>query len=481
MKTPKSTTRRSSGKTPIPARCAGWMLRHPGVTAMPAVFGTSVIELGAVTTGSAVAGLVGAGLSWRYLHKDSYMAVASPRLRAVRRRWTRYIGKSWKESLEYCNLVGQDRRTGELLVPRLLRVAAPTPSIDVLKVKFVKGQSLRVFQDVQDELAAALGADVIAIEKGSKPRILTITLVHGNPFDVVIPPADIPGEVDEVDLKAIELGDTEQGEIWAEPLLGHHWLISGATGSGKGSLLWNPLRAMGPMIREQIARIWMIDPKGGMETERGKPLFYRHATSADDDVEYDDGTGPEDVDPMLAVLLEFRDRMRERQAFLREHKLRKFTPSVETPFEVLMIDELAMLTALGGSRSTISQVNRILAEILTQGRAAGFAVVAYVQEPTKDIVPVRDLFTRRISLRTGSASYVDMVLGEDARLRGALADEIPEEGCEGIGYRTSEKSRTPIRVRAGYSTDDDIDELVRLCTPHFDDDGPAGIVVPFAA
>ena len=335
-----------------------------------------------------------------------------------------------------------------------------------------------MFQDAQEELASALGADVISIEK-TKPRVLAITLVHGNPFDDVIPPADIPGEIEDVDLKAIELGDTEFGEIWTEPLVGHHWLISGATGSGKGSLLWNPLRAMGPMIRDRIARIWMIDPKGGMETERGRPLFYRYATSADDETEYDDGDGPDDIDAMLAVLYEFRDAMKERQETLRQQKKRKFTASAETPFEVLMIDELAMLTALGGRRATIMAVNKVLAEILTQGRACGFSIVAYVQEPTKDIVPVRDLFTRRISLRTGSASYVDMVLGEDARLRGALADEIPEEGCEGIGYRTSEKSRNPIRVRAGYSTDEDIDELVRLCNPHYD--GPTGVLISVAA
>ncbi len=478
MKSPKNKTRRSTGKTPIPARCGAWMLRHPGISTTPAALGAGVLELGPVTTGTAVAGLVSAGLSWRYLHKDSFTAHAAPRLRSFRRRWTRYIGKSWKETLDYCSLAPQDRRTGQLRVPRLMKVASPTPSIDVLKVKIVKGQSLRTFQDAQEELASALGADVISIEK-TKPRVLAITLVHGNPFDDVIPPADIPGEIEDVDLKAIELGDTEFGEIWTEPLVGHHWLISGATGSGKGSLLWNPLRAMGPMIRDRIARIWMIDPKGGMETERGRPLFYRYATSADDETEYDDGDGPDDIDAMLAVLYEFRDAMKERQETLRQQKKRKFTASAETPFEVLMIDELAMLTALGGRRATIMAVNKVLAEILTQGRACGFSIVAYVQEPTKDIVPVRDLFTRRISLRTGSASYVDMVLGEDARLRGALADEIPEEGCEGIGYRTSEKSRNPIRVRAGYSTDEDIDELVRLCNPHYD--GPTGVLISVAA
>ena len=40
-------------------------------------------------------------------------------------------------------------------------------------------------------------------------------------------------------LTAVELGDTEYGLPWTEPLLGRHWLISGETGSGKGSLIWN--------------------------------------------------------------------------------------------------------------------------------------------------------------------------------------------------------------------------------------------------
>lgn len=231
---------------------------------------------------------------------------------------------------------------------------------------------------------------------------------------------------------------------------------------------------MGPAIRDGVVRVSAIDPKGGMETERGRPLFHRYATSADDEVEYDvDGDGAEDIDATLGLLYEFRDAMKDRQELLRSEGKRKFTASIETPFEILMIDELAMLTALGGRRATITAVNKVLAEILTQGRACGFSVIAYVQEPTKDIVPVRDLFTRRICLRIGSSYFVDGVLGEGARERGGLADEIPETGCEGIGYRTSEKSRQPIRVRAGYSDDEDIDELVRLCTPHSDDDGPA--------
>jgi S-DNA-T family DNA segregation ATPase FtsK/SpoIIIE len=474
----KTITRPGVHKTRTETKVALWLARHPGALATPATVGVSLIELGPLTTGSIAGGLLAAGAGWYRAHPDSFTRVASPRLRAFRRRWTRYIGRSWRDSLDHCGLTVQHRRTGELLVPRLAKVSSPTPSIDILRVVIRKGQSLTTFRNAQEELASALGADVIGIEQ-AKPRVLTITLVHGNPFDDVIPPAEIPGDVDEVDLTAIELGDTEYGQVWTEPLLGQHWLIAGATGSGKGSLLWNPLRAMGPAIRDGIVRVSAIDPKGGMETERGRPLFYRYATSADEDVEYDtDGDGPEDIDATLGLLYEFRDAMKERQELLRSEGKRKLTVSIETPFEVLMIDELAMLTALGGRRATIMAVNKVLAEILTQGRACGFSIIAYVQEPTKDIVPVRDLFTRRFCLRIGSSNYVDAVLGDGARERGGLADEIPETGCEGIGYRTSEKSRQPIRVRAGYSDDEDIDELVALCTPHHPEDGPALYAIP---
>ncbi|MCU1685331.1 MAG: ftsK [Amycolatopsis sp.] len=455
-------------KTRIEAKCALWLARHPAALAAPAAISTSVLELGAVTTGGIAAGVVATGLGWYRAHPASFTTHAAPRIRSARRRWTRYHGRPWRTTLDACNLVTEDRRTGELHVPRIVKLSSPTPSIDVVRVRLCKGQSLRTFQDVQEELASALGADVLGIVKTS-PRLLTLTLVHGNPFDDIVPPAEIPDEADDVDLTALELGDTEYGQSWTEPLIGQHWLIAGATGSGKGSLLWNPLRAMGPMIRDQLVKVWMIDPKGGMETELGRPLFHRYATSADEPVEDEDG---DDQDPMLALLVEFRDEMKARQEVLRDRKQRKFTVAPDTPFHVLMIDELAMLTALGGSRATVTAVNKILAEILTQGRAAGFAVIAYVQEPTKDIVPVRDLFTRRIALRLGSSGYVDIVLGDDARLRGALADEIPETDHEGIGYRTSEKSRNPIRVRAGHTTDDDITELVRQCTPHqVPDDG----------
>ena len=187
----------------------------------------------------------------------------------------------------------------------------------------------------------------------------------------------------------------------------------------------------------------------------------------------------------MDVIEAFRDEMKTTQLAVGGQGNRKFTVSGETPLNVLMVDELAMLTALS-SGATTRRLNQLLAEIMTQGRSTGYSVLAYLQEPTKDIVPIRDLFTRRFSLRTSAASYVDMVLGDGARMRGALADEIPiGDDHAGIGFRVDDRSRNPIRVRAGLVTDAEIDELVRTSTPHPhpDHDGDSGgesTVVAFA-
>ncbi len=75
--------------------------------------------------------------------------------------------------------------------------------------------------------------------------------------------------------------------------------------------------------------------------------------------------------------------------------------------------------------------------------------MGYVQEPSKDVVDVRELFTTRVCLGVTAASHVDMVLGDGARDRGALADEIPGDPRHaGIGFVIDPSSRLPVRFRA---------------------------------
>ena len=118
------------------------------------------------------------------------------------------------------------------------------------------------------------------------------------------------------------------------------------------------------------------------------------------------------------------------------------------------------------------QARGVVGVLLTQGRAADCSVMAFVQEPSKDVVEVRDLFTTKICLGVTTAVHVDMALGDGARDKGALADEIPgDEAHAGIGFAIAPGSRLPVRLRAGLVTDRDIAELVATCAPgtHFGD------------
>jgi S-DNA-T family DNA segregation ATPase FtsK/SpoIIIE len=92
---------------------------------------------------------------------------------------------------------------------------------------------------------------------------------------------------------------------------------------------------------------------------------------------------------------------------------RLHAPTPGDPLHVLVIDELAALTAYADVMVR-REAERLLSEILTQGRALGVVVVACVQDPRKDVVPVRGLFTQTIALRLRSTEETVMVLGEGA-------------------------------------------------------------------
>jgi len=103
-------------------------------------------------------------------------------------------------------------------------------------------------------------------------------------------------------------------------------------------------------------------------------------------------------------------------------------------------------------------VAQALGLLLSQGRSVGVLVVGALQDPRKDVLPFRDLFPVRICLRVTEASHVDMVLGDGARERGALADQIPMTQ-PGTGYVVLDGDPIPVRVRAAYVADEDIDTM----------------------
>jgi len=146
---------------------------------------------------------------------------------------------------------------------------------------------------------------------------------------------------------------------------------------------------------------------------------------------------------------------------------RDHQPSTEYPFTVVLVDEVAFLTAYQPDKKLRDRALAAIATLTTQGRAVGFAVVAALQDPRKDVLTIRNLFPDRIAMRLDEPEQVDMVLGDGSRDRGATADLISTDLATGAGiaYVRVDPDSDPVRVRAAWVTDDDITGMCRQYAP----------------
>jgi S-DNA-T family DNA segregation ATPase FtsK/SpoIIIE len=239
----------------------------------------------------------------------------------------------------------------------------------------------------------------------------------------------------------------EDGLPWLMRLHGTHVLIAGATGAGKGSILWSTVRALLPWLRAGLVRIVAADPKL-MELAYGRAIFDRHGTYA--------------ADPGAIVeMLEVQVKQMQARAGRFAGKQRGHTPTAGEPFVVVLVDEIAFLTAYQTDRDLRKRTLDALATLTTQGRAVGYCVVAALQDPRKDVLSIRNLFPDRIVMRLDEPEQVDMVLGDGARDRGATADLISPDPATGAGvaFVRLETDPDPVRVRAAFVSDPDIQAM----------------------
>jgi S-DNA-T family DNA segregation ATPase FtsK/SpoIIIE len=140
---------------------------------------------------------------------------------------------------------------------------------------------------------------------------------------------------------------------------------------------------------------------------------------------------------------------------------RDHAPTVGEPFVVVLVDEVAFLTAYQRDRKLKERIMAALATLTTQGRAVGYCVVAALQDPRKDVLTIRNLFPDRIAMRLDEPEQVDMVLGDGARDRGATCELISSDPAVGAGvaFVRLEADPDPVRVRAGWVSDTDIWDL----------------------
>jgi S-DNA-T family DNA segregation ATPase FtsK/SpoIIIE len=421
-----------------------WAIVKRPVLALPVAAFAGLVVLVGMHDAQALAIYVLVGLwIWRRAHKASFDRIVGRWARSGWRRWWVYE-RRWRGAMTFSGL-GKRARVREA-VPRIRKVTS-TRWGDRVLVQLLLGQCTEDYERAAPELAHSFGATSCRVREQGPGRVW-LQFTTADPLRETVPALPV---CEKVDLEAVAIGRQEDGEPWTVKVLGTHMLVAGMTGAGKGSVLWSLLRGLGPEIRDGRVAVWAIDPKGGMELGPGRPLYARFAVPSLDDL-----NAPYE---RIAVLLEDAVKvMQHRARGLADGMVRMHAPTVEEPLILVLIDEIANLTAYLTDRKTKERITQALGLLLTQGRAVGVCVVAALQDPRREVLQLRNLFPSKVGLRLDGPVEVDMVLGDGAREQGARCDRIPA-ALPGVGYVRIDGVREPTRVRAGYVTDDDIAKM----------------------
>ena len=336
---------------------------------------------------------------------------------------------------------------GQIILPVLGKVSS-TGYVDWVQVRLVSGQSAAEVADRADNLAHGFGALLCRV-RSAKSGAVVLEFVRRDALAPVVPAAPIQAYPD---LRALEVGRREDGLPWLVRLHGTHVLVAGATGAGKASLLWGLVRAMSPLMQDGVVRVLAADPKF-MELAFGRTVFDRYGEYA--------ATPAAIADMLDRAVNDMQQRAVRFAGFQRYH-----VPTPADPFTVVLVDEVAFLTAYQPDRKLRERIMNALAILTTQGRAVGYCVVAALQDPRKDVLAIRNLFPDRIAMRLDEPEQTDMVLGDGARDRGAACELISSDPATGAGvaFVRTETDPDPVRVRAGWVSDTDIRDLAAQCS-----------------
>lgn len=431
------------------------MVSHPVRLVWLAALVAGVIVYGehpAVLFAVLGAGAVGVGV-WAWRWPASFRRQVAWRLRG---RWRALSYRRWwLAALGGAGLDGPDLRRGRAggrVYPRRSAILA-SPFADHFRVRMLPGQTVTDWINAGPQLATTLGVQEVRVRPAAPGRwskkaprlVVEVTAIRR---DALADTIDLPTPADVPDLTGLPVATTEDGDAYRLRLLGHHVLIGGATGAGKGSVLWSLIVSLAPGVRSGLVRLYGVDPKS-LEFPYGERLF----------TEVIDGR----AEAMADALEHFVEVMERRKAQMRGVS-RLHTPTTAEPLIVVIVDELAALTSYTADPKIKKRIETSLGLLLSQGRAMAISVVAAAQDPRKEVLSQRALFTTRIGMRLNEAGDVDMLLGSGARARGALCDQIGTD-IAGVAYVMRDGATTATRVRFPWVSDDAIRDAANKYGP----------------
>jgi DNA segregation ATPase FtsK/SpoIIIE, S-DNA-T family len=331
--------------------------------------------------------------------------------RRVLSRWRRTFvyGWRWRRVMVACDLDRDDRRLRRA-VPRLGNVRSSRWT-DRVTLHPLEGQPLAAFAARAAGLAEGFGALACSV-RADAGGVVHLELRRGDPLRAPLPALPI---AQRPDLDALPLGVREDGAPWTVRLGHGHLLITGGTGSGKGSVVWSLARALAVPVRDGEVELWGVDGSGGFGLAAGEDMFARLAL---------DGPGE------AAVLLEDAVAVLRRRAG-RRRSAGPATGAAGDAVLVVVLDEVVRWgwAVHGDLRRRLASA---LESLLAHGRRAGIVVVATAPAAEPALAA---LFPQRIALGRGDPP--------------------------GVGHARSGRGQ-PVRVRVAFVGDDDVAAMAAL-------------------
>lgn len=267
------------------------------------------------------------------------------------------------------------------------------------------------------------------------PSLVQVDIRWKDPLAGFVRVDDLPKSDDQRD---IVVGLTENGYGFTMPLVLPH-LIVGEQGAGKSHQIWALLD--GARRNSIPIRLRLFDPKGGQEFGELEDVAHQYVR--------DDGK-------WSALIGNMRSALETRQEMLRRRHIRDLTRfTAAQPLDILIVDEWLTVKSQHAKKGG-DKAQADAEKVLSQGRAAGFVILAATQLGTKDMIgQLRDLFPNRYCMKVNSDDMVGAVLNMSA---GAYpAHEIQHAG---VGY-AYQSGREIVRYRAAYLNPLEVQRVIR--------------------
>jgi S-DNA-T family DNA segregation ATPase FtsK/SpoIIIE len=313
-------------------------------------------------------------------------------------------------------------RSLRLLPPRL-GLPCPTRQGLRVRVRLHPGQSPGPFLAAADAMAHAWRVHAVRVTSPRRGEVL-VTALAGNPLAVA---AVAGGKRPARELLSAQVGRFEDGGPWVVDLRRvPHWLVIGATRSGKSNWLAALVRELAP----QAVALVGIDCKGGMELSLMAARLSALATNR-----------TEAADLLLGLVAEAEHRMQ----VCRAAGVRSVweMPVTARPVPVVcVVDELAELYLTDGtaqSKRAAVECSTALLRLAQLGAALGLHLVVAGQRFGSELGPgvtaLRAQLGGRICHAVNDGTTAEMALGDLAPDAVAVAQSITEDE-QGVAVTT---------------------------------------------